>query len=160
MKITILLLSFLTVAAFAKTAERKPAQIIATWARAKAELRMLEKKFRDPKLSELQKVRLLPHMNEVLSEIQELKLTKAEKAEQIRAVIQFIPSSMKADFANSSYDTLYYDFKANRAAYLNEIERLPSASEKKEMKEAFFSLEESEKAQLEEAGGSSQNESP
>jgi hypothetical protein len=116
-----------------------------TWAEQKVRLKKLETKFRDAKLKKDAKVKFLPESNALLSEMQEIKMTPAEKADQIATVVSFISASIDADFANSNTNTVYYDYKANQKAYDTEIGKLASKDTQKKLREAFKDWAEFEK---------------
>lgn len=111
--------------------------IAKNWKDSKAALNQLAEKFRDPKLSKEQKVELLPASNNLLYDTQQLKLSKAEKKEQIEVLVKFIAATIETDFANSNTDSLSDDFAANKKTYLAEINKLPNKDTREEILEAF-----------------------
>lgn len=133
-KLVVLAILFLTslgaVAESSKTAAKpakaahKTVQAPLNWASVKQELLSMAARFSNQKISEKAKIAMLPHANEVLSDVQDLKYNAAEKAEQIRVVVAFLAASYEADLANSNTDTIYFDYKANKPAYLAEINKL------------------------------------
>ncbi len=115
---------------------RKAAQAPMDWASLKQELLSMAARFSDKRVSDKAKVSMLPHANEVLSGVQDLKLSAPEKEEQIQVVVAFLAASFAADFANSNTNTIYYDYKAHKSAYLKEINKL-KGSVRSELIEAF-----------------------
>lgn len=116
-----------------------------TWKESKEALNKLAEKFRDPKLTKEQKVELLPATNNLLYDTQQLKLSKAEKQEQIAVIVQFIAATIDTDFANSNTDSTYDDFKANKKAYLAEIAKIKDKETREEIIDAYDGWAEAEK---------------
>jgi hypothetical protein len=125
--------------------DEEAAEPLPTWAEQKARLQKLEVKFRDKKLSKDAKVKFLPESNALLSEMQEIKFSGKEKADQIATTVSFLSASIDADFANSNTNTVYLDFKANQKAYETEIAKLPSKDAAKKIAQAFKEWGEFEK---------------
>lgn len=115
------------------------------WKESKEALKKLAAKFRDPQLAKAQKVELLPASNNLLYDTQQLKLSKAEKSEQIQVIVNFLAATIDSDFANSNTDSVYDDFKAHKKAYLAEIGKIKDKSIKDEILDAFDAWSEAEK---------------
>ena len=115
------------------------------WSAFKQELQLMAAKFNDPKLSKDAKLALLPRSNMVLSDIQDLTLSPKDKTDQIRTVVEFMTASTDTDFANSNPDTLYFDYKAHKKDYTDEINKIKSKTAREEIMEAFKGLEEFER---------------
>lgn len=128
-----------------KTTAVEEPPVAKTWKESKEALNSMAAKFRDPKLTKEQKVALLPASNNLLYDTQQLKLTKAQKAEQIKVIVSFITATIDADFANSNTDSVYDDFKVNKKAYLAEIAKIKDKKIKDEILEAFEGWAEAEK---------------
>ncbi|KYG65618.1 hypothetical protein AZI86_00630 [Bdellovibrio bacteriovorus] len=130
-----------------KSAAAEPAEppVAKNWKESKAALNALAVKFRDAKLTKEQKVELLPASNNLLYDTQQLKLSKAEKAEQIKVIVDFLAATIDTDFANSNTDSVYDDFKVNKKAYLAEINKITDKKIKEEIIEAFDSWADLEK---------------
>lgn len=124
-------------------ASRKVAQVL-DWASLKHELLMMEARFKAKNVSEEQKVDMLPRSNEVLSNLQDVKYTEAEKMDQIQTVVRFLGASIEYDFANSNTNTIYFDYKTFKKAYVAEINKL-ERTQRAQVKEAFADWEQYEK---------------
>lgn len=130
-----------------KSAASTPAEppVAKNWKESKAALTSLALKFRDAKLTKEQKVELLPASNNLLFDTQQLKLNKAEKAEQIKVIVDFLAATIETDFANSNTDSVFDDFKVNKKAYLVEINKISDKTIKAEILDAFESWSDLEK---------------
>lgn len=96
-----------------------------TWESIKADLKTLESRFKNPRLTEDQKIDLLPVTNQLLSLMQDLTFNEQEKLDSIATVVQLMAASVDYDFASSNQDTLYFDYARFKTAYLQEIAKLP-----------------------------------
>lgn len=102
-----------------------------TWSQYRKEILNIQNKYADKKMSLEKKMDLLPQANEVLSEIQDLKLSKIEKGDMIHIVVDFLAASQDIDVTNSHCDTLFDHYEANKNSYNAEFKKQPKAVREK-----------------------------
>lgn len=144
--ILIILISMQANAVFAqaptakKTAPTRKSAQLSSWAHIRENLVHLTQKFQSRALSEDQKVSLLPVTNELLSYMQDIKLSSAEKIDQINVVVQLLAASLEYDFASSNADTVYFEYATFKGAYIQAINQLPNARIRRELLDTFKDL--------------------
>lgn len=116
------------------------------WHNIKNELQLMTERYKDSKLDQKQKVKFLPRTNELLSYMQDIKLSESEKQEQIKIVVKLLEASLPTDFASSNMDTLYFEYKKFQKAYENEINNLENKRVSKDLIDTFKSFEDREKS--------------
>lgn len=125
--------------AFAPTQKRVVANAT-NWAGIKADLKTLEARFKDPRLTEDQKVDLLPVTNQLLSIMQEINLNTHERTDAIATVVELMAASVEYDFASSNQDTLFFHYLKYKKEYLEQLNKLPQET-RIMIKEIFMDFE-------------------
>lgn len=115
---------------------------VTSWEQGRRELLALEAVYRRKDLSEDAKFKYMPRTNEVLSYVQDFNLNRDEKDDMIKVAVAVIAAVIDID--NSPLDTLYFDYKANKQAYLREIGKIGSKRIRSEILENFRDLESAE----------------
>lgn len=133
------------------TQQKRTVANYTSWHSLKADLKALEQKFNDPRLTDSQKVKLFPITNRLLSLAQDIEMNEHEKRDQIATVVELMGASFDYDFASSNQDTLYFDYVRYKQVYLEEISKLPK-HKAQEIKSIFTEFEESDDALNSEAG--------
>ncbi len=116
-----------------------------SWSEFRAEILQLTRDFRSSQLTRKQKIKLLPKTNQVLSLMQDLEFSARQKQDQVETTIELLAAASDIDFANSTTDTVYFDYKTNKKLYKEAISRLSSQEEKETILESFKDWEEFEK---------------
>lgn len=115
------------------------------WERYEKSLKALQAQFSSAKLSEAEKVKLLPRTNSLLSTLQDVDLDPAQNKIKIRRVVALLAAAIDADFANSLTSTIYYDYKSNKAEYVAVIKSIKSKETRERITESFKMWEEFDK---------------
>ncbi|MGE5086467.1 MAG: hypothetical protein ACM3MG_09225 [Bacillota bacterium] len=137
------------VASSPRVARSYQATQVLGWSGIRADLVKLTAKFQSKDLTDDQKVSLLPVTNELLSYMQDIAVTEAEKMDQIDVVVKLLAASLNYDFASSNEDTVYFEFMKHKGAYQRAIKALPDVEIRRELLDTFSDLEASTAEQSE-----------
>ncbi|MFM6928466.1 MAG: hypothetical protein ACKOX6_08370 [Bdellovibrio sp.] len=139
----------MSVKRFVASSPRTEGAQVLTWSGIRSELVNLTAKYQSKKLTDDQKVNLLPVTNELLSYMQDIAVTETEKMDQIDVVVKLLAASLNYDFASSNEDTVYFEFMKFKGAYQRAIKALSDVETRRELLDTFADLEASTAEQSE-----------